>query len=219
MTNPDVAAVIFDYGGVLTTSTGDAVRAWIESDALSPDSFRRTLGRWLSQPADAETPIHRLERGEIASDAFNTLLAADLVRTDGTHVEAEGLLDRMFAGIQLDEAMFDLVDDLRASGLRTGLLSNSWGNDYPHERLRASFDHLVISGDVGMRKPQPEIYELALRGLDVEPQSVVFVDDVALNIAAASSLGMRTIHHSSPVTTRALLAAMVPGLHQTGAGR
>src|SRR6185437_5067893 len=127
MTNADVTAVIFDYGGVLTSPIGDSIREWIDADGVSPESFHRTLEAWLSRNAPVDSPVHRLERGEITADGFADLLAAELVRTDGSPVDAAGLLDRIFAGVEPDEAMYILVDDVRALGIKVGLLSNSWG--------------------------------------------------------------------------------------------
>jgi len=111
--------------------------------------------------------------------------------------------------------MFDLVADLRALGVRTGLLSNSWGDIYPRERIAAAFDSVVISAEVGLRKPQPEIFRLALDGLGVAAERAVFVDDAEPNLVGARTVGVRTILHADPATTRAELAALVPGLRPT----
>ena len=208
----DVGAVIFDYGGVMTTPTGDAIRAWVAEEGIDPQSMTRTLKAWLSRDAPPGTPIHRLETGELAPEAFGALLAAELVRQDGEPVVAEGILARLFAGMRVEQAMFDLVADLRSLGVRTGLLSNSWGDIYPRERLASAFDHVVISGEVGLRKPQPEILRMSLDGLGVTADAAVFVDDAEPNLVGAQAVGLRTVLHTDPATTRARLAALVPGL-------
>ncbi|GAB7003019.1 HAD-IA family hydrolase [Nocardioides sp. AN3] len=211
-TEPPVEAVVFDFGGVLTTPVGDSIGAWLEADGIDRASFSRTLKAWLSRDAPDGTPIHRLETGELAADEFGALLAAELVRHDGDPVVAEGIIGRLFAGMRVEPAMFDLIADLRSLGLRTGLLSNSWGNTYPRERIAEAFDTVVISGEVGLRKPQPEIYHLALDGLGVAPERSVFVDDAEPNVIGARAVGLRTVLHTDPASTRAALAAFVPGL-------
>jgi putative hydrolase of the HAD superfamily len=210
----DVRAVILDYGGVMTTPMGDSIRAWLAAEGIDPASFSRTLKAWLSRDAPAGTPIHRLETGELTAEAFGALLADELVRHDGRPVAADGLVGRLFAGMRVEQAMFDLVADLRSLGVRTGLLSNSWGNDYPRERLAGAFDHVVISGEVGLRKPQPEIFRLSLEGLGAAADAAVFVDDAEPNLLGAQAVGLRTILHTDPATTRARLAALVPGLSE-----
>lgn len=208
----EVSAVVFDYGGVLTTPVADSITAWLAADGIDPGSFSRTLKAWLSRDAPAGTPIHRLETGELTPEEFGDLLAGELVRHDGDPVVAEGIVGRLFAGMRTEPAMLDLVADLRGLGLRTGLLSNSWGNTYPREWIAASFDAVVISGEVGLRKPQAEIYRLALDGLGVAPEQVVFVDDGEPNLAGARAVGLRTVLHTDPDSTRAALATLIPGL-------
>lgn len=213
-----VEAVVFDYGGVLTTPVRDSIAAWLEADGIDPQSFSRTLKAWLSRDAPAGTPVHRLETGELSAAEFGSLLAAELVRHDGDPVVADGIVDRLFAGMRVEPVMFDLVADLRALGLRTGLLSNSWGNTYARGRIAAVFDEVVISGEVGLRKPQPEIYRLVLDGLGVRPERTVFVDDAEPNLVGARQIGLRTLLHTDPAATRAHLAELVPGLAPTTEG-
>ncbi|GAA1966015.1 HAD-IA family hydrolase [Nocardioides panacihumi] len=212
MTGAGVEAVVFDYGGVLTTPVADSIAGWLESDGIDPDSFSRTLKAWLSSDAPPGTPVHRLETGELAPEEFGALLAAELVRHDGDPVVADGIVGRLFAGMRVEPAMFDLVDDLHALRVRTGLLSNSWGNTYPRARIAEAFDGIVISGEVGLRKPQPEIYRLALQRLGVAPEQAVFVDDAEPNLVGARAVGLRTVLHTDPAGTRAALAPLVPGL-------
>ena len=215
MTGAVVDAVFLDYGGVMTTPTADSIAAWLAADGIDPQSFSRTLKAWLSRDAPAGTPVHRLETGELSAEAFGELLAAELVTRDGRPVVADGILGRLFAGMRVEEAMFDLVADLRELDVRVGLLSNSWGNTYPRERIAEAFDHVVISGEVGLRKPQAEIYRLALQGLAAAPERAVFVDDAEPNLVGARRVGLRALLHTSPADTRAALAALVPGLAAT----
>ena len=207
-----IDAVLFDYGGVLTLPVRDSIAAWQHADGIDPRSFSRTLKSWLSRDASDGTPIHRLETGELSPHEFDALLAAELTTVDGRGLVADGLLQRIFAGMRVDEEMFALVDDLRSAGIRVGLLSNSWGNSYPRERLDALLDPVVISGEVGLRKPHAAIYELAVERLGIAPSRVVFVDDAEPNILGAHAAGLQGLLHTDATTTRAALEALVPGL-------
>ena len=205
-----VDAAVFDYGGVLTTPVRDSIAAWLDRDGIDPASFSRTLKAWLSRSAPDGTPIHRLETGELSTAEFDVLLAAELVGKDGGTVAPEDLLSGLFAQMRPDLAMFDLVQDLKAAGVRVALLSNSWGNTYPRERIDAVFDLVVISGEVGMRKPNPDIFGHMLGLLDVRPERVVLVDDAESNTDGAARLGMHAILHTDHNNTRKKLARLVP---------
>jgi putative hydrolase of the HAD superfamily len=119
----------------------------------------------------------------------------------------------MFAGMRPDPAMFGLLGELRGLGHRVGVLSNSWANTYP-DNLAVLVDGVVISGEVGLRKPDPKIYALALDQLDVSAARTVFVDDAPINVDAALALGMRAIRHRDAESTRAELAALIPSLRK-----
>ena len=210
-TTPPLAA-IFDYGGVLTTPGRDAIREWTRAEGIDPATFSAALKEWLSRSAPAGTPIHRLETGELTAAEFDRLLAARLRTVEGGRVEPEGLLTRLFANMRPDEAMLQLVRDLRALGVRTALLSNSWGNNYPWRTLEGLFELAVISSDIGLRKPDPRIYERTLHRLGLRAQQVVFVDDGAPNVEAAERLGLRCVLHADAASTRSELAGLFPGL-------
>jgi len=207
----EIDAVVFDYGGVLTTPLRVSTPLWLAADRITPGSFAQTMQDWLGRDAAAGSPVHRLETGELSGPEFERLFAARLVTEDGTPVVASGLLRRLFAGMAVDEAMMALVRDLRAAGLLVGLLSNSWANTYPDELL-ALFDAVVISGEVGLRKPDPVIYRLVLDKLAVPAARSVFVDDAPVNVAAARALGMHGVRHTDADTTRAALTELIPAL-------
>ncbi|WP_406068831.1 HAD family hydrolase [Micromonospora sp. NBC_01638] len=206
------AAVVFDYGGVLTNPVRDSIAAWLQRDGIDPASFSRALKAWMSRSAPEGTPIHRLETGELAAAQFDSLFAAELVATNGGPVAPDGLLQALFAEMRPDPLMFDLVEELKSAGVRVALLSNSWGNTYPRERIDALFDPVVISGEVGMRKPNPDIFAHTLKLLDVEPGAAVFIDDAVANIEGAGRAGLRTILHVDVHTTRTQLARHVLSL-------
>ena len=110
---------------------------------------------------------------------------------------ARGLLQRMFDQFAAVPAMSALVLRARRAGLLTGLLSNSWGNVYPREGWDEMFHAIVISGEVGMRKPDREIFEHTLDLLGVAAAEAVFVDDLLANVQAAVGFGLYGVHHTS----------------------
>ena len=207
----DLRALVVDYGGVLTSPLQDAMQSWCEDDEVDAALFRRVMREWLgaSYGDEAATnPVHALERGEIAIPDFERELAKRLHTHDGRPVEPEGLLERMFAGFRHEAPMMAAVRTARRRGLKTALLSNSWGLNYPRETWEGAFDAVVISGEVGMRKPEPAIYLHAARLLGLEPQQCVFVDDLAPNIRGAVEVGMVGVRHISPAETLRELEAL-----------
>lgn len=214
MTAPtqQVDAVVFDNGGVLASPVRSSIEAWLQGEAIDPASFSRTLKAWLSSAAEDGTPIHRLETGELAVAAFDMLLAAELERYDGLPVEPVGVLAGLFAGMRPDPAMFGLAQELRGLGISVALLSNNWGNTYPRERIDACFDPVVLSGEVGLRKPLASTYHLVLDRLGVPAGRAVFIDDAKPNLVGAQAVGMHTVLHTDADTTRAALVDLVPTL-------
>jgi epoxide hydrolase-like predicted phosphatase len=197
-------ALLVDYGGVLTSSPAESFRQWLDRDGLDASMFRDLLRRWFAK--DATTNIaHDLETGRISPGEFERALAAELARPDGSMVASDGLLDRMFAGMRAELPMIDVVRRVRSAGVRTGLVSNSWGFDYPRQGWGSLFDAVVISAEVGVRKPDPEIYLLAADRLGVSPATCVYVDDLEVNARGAAAVGMVGIHHTTLESTVAEL--------------
>jgi putative hydrolase of the HAD superfamily len=213
---PDVArrfrGLITDWGGVLTSSIPAAVRAWLDSDDIDPDAYAAAVRPWRlagRDPAGDGNPVHALERGEYDSVEFEQGLASILVRRDGGRVPAEGLLGRMFAASVPSQQMYAAVHALRMAGLSACMLSNSWGHDaYPREVFDGMFDAVVISAQVGMRKPEERIYRYATELIGLPPAECVFVDDMEANVRAAEALGMCGIVHTQPEATVARLAEL-----------
>lgn len=210
----DLRAVVIDWGGVLTQPMVDTVRAWIAADQIDWERYVAVVGPWLTDAyaanGDGElNPVHALERGECSVAEFEQMLAGLLLRTDGGPVLADGLLTRMLSAGRPVPAMYQLIRDLRARGVRTALLSNSWGPaGYPREDFPDLFDAVVISGEVGMRKPEPRIFRHAATLLDLEPQHCVFVDDLEANVTAAVGCGMTGVHHTAHALTEQRLTEL-----------
>ena len=218
MTNPAASAnlsgLVIDWGGVLTNSILSTVQVWVETDQIDWDSYVACMRPWLTEayggPEIAANPVHALERGECTVPEFEEMFAARLTRTDGRPVPAEGLLGRMFAATETVPAMYDLLRKARAAGVRTCLLSNSWGSEwYDRTDFPELFDGVVISCEVGMRKPEPEIFRHAAGLIGLPPAACVFVDDVEANIVAAQACGMTGVHHEDPVVTTERVATLL----------
>lgn len=206
---PRLAALVVDYGGVLTTSLGASFASFSETEDIDRAHLQEVV---LTAYDDGRpSPLHLIETGSVTLDEFEVELAARLRTRTGGPVAAEGLVRRMFAGAHPDERMLDAVRRARAAGLRTALLSNSWGNreqyDFPH--FDTLFDAVVISGEVGLRKPDHGIFQLMCRELEVDPRACVFVDDIAANVRAAADVGMCGVHHVDTDATLAALEALL----------
>jgi putative hydrolase of the HAD superfamily len=208
-----IRGVITDWGGVMTNPIIDSITAWIQAEGVDPDSYFSVMRQWVSQAydtVDGDNPVHAMERGEASHADFERLLAGRLVLLDGSPVAGEGLLARMFAGMVLDTAMLEVFRRLHARGVPTGLLSNSWGgSDYPREMFPDMFDAVVISAEVGMRKPEPRIYLHAAGLLGLDPAECVFIDDIKANVQAAEDLGFAGVLHSDPAATTRRLSELL----------
>ncbi len=207
----ELKALVVDWGGVLTGDMRTAVQRWAATDGIDLEAYVSIMRDWFGEPVGLEArlnPIHALERGEMSVPDFEARLAAALDERTGETHDPSGLLGRMFGEFEHAPEMSALVRRARVSGLRTGLLSNSWGNDYPRDGWDEMFDVVVISGEVGMRKPEPGIYLHTASLLGVEPSECVFVDDLAHNIAAAVEVGMVGVHHTAYDATLTELEAL-----------
>jgi len=205
----EIRGVITDWAGVLTTPILPTVQAWIQADDIDWASYRTVMRTWVFdayRQDGSRNPIHALERGECSGAEFERLLAAELLRIDGGPVVADGLLRRMFAASLPVPAMYDTIRALRGAGFSTALLSNSWGCDeYPRADFPALFDAVVISAEVGMRKPEPGIFRYAAGTLGLEPAECVFIDDVEANVNAAVACSMTGVLHTDVAATAAAL--------------
>jgi len=176
--------LIVDYGGVLTSDVFASFQAFCEAEGLPPDTVR---DRFRGDP-EARELLFALETGALTEAQFEPRFAAVL------EVESEQLIDRLFGGMEPDEAMLAGVRAARRAGVRTAMLSNSWGEErYDAAMLAELFDAWVISGEVGLRKPQPEIYALAAERLGLAPEACVFVDDLPGYLKPALAMGMATV--------------------------
>ena len=186
--------LIVDWGGVLTAPIDEAMTAWARHEGVDLEVYRTVMRGWIEAAA---SPIHGLERGEVSPEEFERSLA-EVFREHGVNVVADGLLARMLGGlVELSDDMVNLVRRARRQGLKTALLSNSWGEHYPEHLWVGAFDAVVISGRVGMRKPEESIFRHTADLLQVKPEQCVMVDDLAPNIRGAVATGMVGVLHVS----------------------
>jgi putative hydrolase of the HAD superfamily len=196
-----VRGLLIDFGGVLTTNVFDSFRAFCEAEGLDPD----TVKRLFREDPEALALLRRLERGEIDVDEFAEGFGPML-----GIAETDGLVERLFGGVTPDEQMLDAVRAAKRSGVRTGLISNSWGDTrYDRDAFADLFDAVVISGEVGLNKPEPEIFRLGAERIGLEPAECVFVDDLKENCAGAEAIGMTAILHRGADDTNAQLEELL----------
>ncbi len=194
---PAYAAVLFDFGGVLTTPVWDRFSSFCRTEGLDPDAIKNLF---RTDP-EALADLRALETGTLSETEFEATFGKRL----GLH-NPDGLIDSMFAGMKPLEPMVEAVREIRAGGLLTGLVSNSWSTAHYDRKLLAElFDAVVISAEVGLHKPQPEIYRLAAERLEVEPAECLFVDDLKENCEGAEAVGMTAVRHRNPDETVARL--------------
>jgi HAD superfamily hydrolase (TIGR01509 family) len=187
------------------------MRAWSELDDIDYAHFQEAMADWFGDFGGFEArfnPVHALERGEMQIPDFEGELAKRLVRRDGRPVPAKDLVHRMFSRFEHAQDMTGLVRRAKAAGIRTALLSNSWGDQYLREGWQDMFEAVVISGEVGMRKPERQIFEHTLALLRLDAGACVFVDDHLANIKAAGVLGIVGVWHREYHQTAGELEAL-----------
>ena len=199
-----IRAVIFDLGGVVIGSPLHAIAAYERELGLATNAVNHAVVR--SGPTGAWS---RLERGELGLEEFYPLFEADCRALD-VAIDAREMMRRVAEIAVPRPAMLEAIRKLRDGGLRAAALTNNWiTEDQGTGALRAFFDVFVESIAVGLRKPDPRIYQLVCRELDVEPAEAVFLDDIGSNLDAARALGMTTIKVDEPDAALAELERVV----------
>ena len=210
--------LLVDFGGVLTTSMGRAFSQFCIESGVDPERFKQVITE--AYGADGtHGMIGKLERGELELGEFEAWLAEHLSGGLEKPLEAAGIRDRMFAGMGPDDAMVDAVRRAHDAGVKTGLISNSWGpSGYHLADIDGVFDAVLISGEIGMRKPDAEIFLHAAGLIGVPPQECVFVDDLEQNAEGARAVGMEAIvHRSARFSVPKLEELLGVPLHDTAA--
>ena len=190
-------AVIFDFGGVFTTSPLERFAEYELANKL-PQQF---LGEVI-KTNHHNNSWAKYERSEITQEQFNVEFAAE-TRSAGHEVMGDALISLLV--LEMKPAMIDAHKRIKARGFKTGCITNNLPNMDSTEMLGCSqqsamareamkaFDKVIESSKVGIRKPEPEIYQLMCEELDVLPSDCIFLDDLGINLKPARKLGMTTI--------------------------
>jgi putative hydrolase of the HAD superfamily len=186
---------------VLTTSLREAFISFCEREGTDYEHVKDAM-RAAYGDADPESLVARFETGRLETRHFERELATALSKGLDDAISPDGLITRMLQDLQLDRQMIAAVRAARKAGIRTALLSNSWGVEYyPHDLLEKLFDEIVISGQVGLRKPHPEIFHMAVERIGLPADECLFVDDLRHNIEAAEAIGLRGVLHEKATET------------------
>jgi epoxide hydrolase-like predicted phosphatase len=197
----EIRAVISDFGGVLTTPLINSFASFQDRTGISAES----LGKAMEAIADADGahPLFELETGRLTESEFLAKIEAALEPLLGHRPEMHRFSEIYFEALEPNEAMVELMRDLRGRGYRMALLTNNvreweplWRSMLPVDEI---FEVVVDSGFVGVRKPDPPIYEMTLERLGdgIGASDCLFVDDVEVNVQAARALGMAAVQFRS----------------------
>ena len=195
-------ALLVDYGGVLTSAISASFAQFCLATGVSPERLRLVLAvAYRGEPGEDDTPegledlVPAMETGRMPVEEFNDRLAAVLSEGLAQPVEGIDLTTRLFDGTVPDERMIDAVRTAHIHGITTALVSNTWGIRDTPSWYDDVFDAVLLSGQEGLRKPEPEIFRLAARRVGAQPNACVFVDDIAANVEGARAVGMAGIVH------------------------
>ena len=207
------AAVIFDFGGVITASPFEAFNR-LEAERGLPRDFIRTINA-----TNPDTNAWALfERAEIDRDAFDRLFAEE-ARALGHEIEGRAVLDVLAGAVR--PAMVRALDTLRAAGFRLGCITNNVPTGHgagmarsadahdQMEQIFARFEHVIESSKAGVRKPDPRIYQMMCDHLGLAPSDCVYLDDLGINCKPAAALGMHAIKVTSGEQALADLSSAV----------
>ena len=210
-------AAIFDLGGVMTEplfrNRRDVDPAYLSLVAFFLNEFKDHY----HLPTGAHD-LHLLETGKISDDEFFDRMCARYAEAGNDPVDARLAQKVIFGrGMVASSAMADAVRQVKEAGYKTALLTNisrdgeaMWRGLIPVDDL---FDIVIDSSKVGLRKPDPRIYELTCERLGVSPDRCMFIDDLACNVEAAAQLGMHTIQCLDPVNAADEVVQLLLGHH------
>jgi putative hydrolase of the HAD superfamily len=188
-----IEAVIWDFGGVITTSPFEAFARFENERGLPADIIRRTnaTNHW-------ENAWAKFERAEVDLNTFDELFATESLAL-GAAVRGRDVLPLLSGDIRPE-----MVEALRRvkAAFKTGCITNNLpanqigsatGRSLYAAEVMALFDHVIESAKIGLRKPDPRIYEMMLEALGVDPKNCVYLDDLGVNLKPAKAMGMTTI--------------------------
>lgn len=195
-----IEAIVCDFGGVLTTPLLDAFLGLQESHGIPLEAFGAALARAAAEDGGAN-PLFELETGRLTEEQFVAKLGGALRSELGRDVDLARFGESFFGHLQPNDELFAFMRNLHGRGYRMAILTNNvreweplWRAMLPVDEI---FELVVDSGFVGVRKPDPRIYELTLERLGIAAAATLFVDDMEINCDAARALGMSAVHFRS----------------------
>ncbi len=202
-----IEAVIFDFGGVLTSSPFEAFARYETERGLPLDIIRRT-----NAANHLENAWAKFERAEVDIETFDKLFAAES-RALGAEVRGRDVLPLLQGDLrpEMVEALKRIKGQFKTGCITNNLPANAIGSMtgrtlYVAE-VMALFDHVIESAKIGLRKPDPRIYKLMVETLQVDPNNCVYLDDLGVNLKPAREMGMTTIKVASGAQAIAELEA------------
>ena len=202
-----VEAVIWDFGGVLTTSPFEAFARFERERGLPLDIIRRT-----NAANHLENAWAKFERAEVDIEAFDALFAAESAAL-GAEVRGRDVLPLLVGDLRPE--MVEVLKRVNAT-FKTGCITNNLpanaigsagGRGLYIAEVMALFDHVIESARIGLRKPDPRIYQMMVEALEVDPRDCVYLDDLGVNLKPARDMGMTTIKVASAAQAIAELEA------------
>ncbi len=189
-----VEAVIFDFGGVMTTSPFEAFARFERERGYPADIIRNT-----NAANHLENAWAKFERAEIDLDTFDRLFAEESLALGGAAVNGREVLPLLTGDLRPDmvEALRRIKSECKTGCITNNLPANAIGSQggrsFYVAEVMALFDHVIESAKIGLRKPDPRIYQMMTEALDVSPADCVYLDDLGVNLKPAREMGMTTI--------------------------
>lgn len=205
-----IKAVISDFGGVITLPLNEAFARAHEELGVPLSALGDAMK--LATSRSDEPPLFKLERGQITDPEFMAIMQASISEVVGREVQLDNYGERLMRELRPNEPLLDYYAGLKARGVRLAILTNNvreWQPRWMPLLPDGMFELIVDSGFEGVRKPEPEIYERTLSRLGLEPGDCAFVDDLEVNVTAASELGLHGVWFRSTDQAVAELDAMV----------
>lgn len=210
-----VRAIISDFGGVLTSPLMQAFARFHAETGIEAGDLGRAMARILAE--DGQNPLFELECGRMAEATFLERMQSALLEEVGREIPMHGFTETYWAALEPNDRMIELMRGLRGRGYRMALLTNnvrewepSWRSMLPVDEI---FEVVVDSAFVGVRKPDPPIYELTLERLGdgIAPPECLFIDDIELNCQTATQLGMVAVQFRNTAQATAEIEAALRG--------
>ena len=192
-----VEAVIWDFGGVLTTSPFEAFARFERERGLPADILRRT-----NTANHLDNAWAKFERAEVDIETFDRLFAAESLAL-GAEVRGRDVLPLLQGDLrpEMVEALKRIGETLKTGCITNNLPANAIGSAAGRTlyiaEVMALFDHVIESAKIGLRKPDPRIYDMMVETLQVDPKNCVYLDDLGINLKPARAMGMTTIKVAS----------------------